>query len=89
MFKLIYLPEALTVYLENYKIVPTTGIPGRYFSGRWKDRSELELLFQEYYIYMFHQKKHNRDIVLAKKELPKRKEALPKHLFEIMEFPDV
>jgi hypothetical protein len=89
MFKIIYLPEALVSYVETIRIDPSTGINQRVFCGRWKDKSKLEIALQEYYFFKHHQTRNNVDIIFARKELPKRKVPLSRHLFEIMEFPDV
>jgi hypothetical protein len=80
MFKIIYLPEALTTYIEVAE--------QRMFCGRWGTREELEFILENYHFFKY-QKKHNIDLIFARKKLPVRKIPLPKHLFEIMEFPDV
>lgn len=89
MFKIIYLPEALTTYIEKLVKTPNNDIEKRVFCGRWKTREELEFFLQNYYFFKHYQKKYNRDLIFARKDLKTRKNPLSKHLFEIMEFPDV
>ena len=86
MFKLIYLPEALVVYIE----APDKAVgKKRIFCGRWKDKNRIEIALQNYFFYKEYRKRDNANIVFGKIELPTYKESLPKHLFEIIEFPDV
>ncbi|MCI4436133.1 MAG: hypothetical protein JHC33_04905 [Ignisphaera sp.] len=89
MFKIIYLPEALTTYIEKMVKAHETSVEQRMFCGRWKTREELEFFLENYHFFKHHQKKYNRDLIFARKDLPVRKIPLSKHLFEIMEFPDV
>ena len=91
MFKLIYLPTAETAYIElsdptrNGKLV---------YGGRHKNREFLDGTLEEYFFFervvrVNKMSNIRRIAIFGSKDLPKNKRALPKHLFEIMEFPDV